>query len=101
MLSNSQQTRANPLLALAFAATLAVATGCAKKVDPDAEPAGATTLALETWKTDSLDCGGGDCADWYRFEASDPGHASVEVVTVAKEGHSLPPYALTLTNETG
>jgi hypothetical protein len=87
-------------LAVAAAATLTLTSGCAKKVDPDGEPAGARPLALETWKADSLDCKGGDCADWYRFEATDPGHVTVEVVAVAKD-HPVPAHALVLADGTG
>ncbi|HME71811.1 MAG TPA: hypothetical protein VKM54_18355, partial [Myxococcota bacterium] len=84
--------------ALLAVTTLGCALGCAKKVDPDAEPSGATPLPLETWKADSLDCSDGDCADWYRFEAPDPGHVSVEVVAVGKNGKPIPPYSVVITD---
>jgi hypothetical protein len=84
--------------ALFSAAAIGSALGCAKKVDPDAQPSGANPLPLETWKADSLNCGDGDCADWYRFETPDPGQVSVEVVSVSKEGKPIPPYSLVLTD---
>jgi len=84
--------------ALLSATLLACALACAKKVDPDAEPSGANPLPLETWKADSLDCSDGDCADWYRFEAPDPGHVSVEVVAVSKDGKPIPPYSVVVTD---
>ncbi len=86
------------LLAFLTAAALGVALGCAKKVDPDAEPSGANPLPLETWKADGLNCNDGDCADWYRFEAPDPGRVSVEVVAVSKEGKPIPPYSIAITD---
>ncbi|HTF36461.1 MAG TPA: hypothetical protein VK714_22485 [Myxococcota bacterium] len=87
------------LSALLAAAALGATLGsCAKKVDPDAEPSGANPLPLETWKADSLNCGDGDCADWYRFEAPDPGRVSVEVVAVSKDGKPIPPYSIQITD---
>ncbi|HBZ71695.1 MAG TPA: hypothetical protein DEP35_19005 [Deltaproteobacteria bacterium] len=90
--------RARDLLAFLAAAALGAALGCAKKVDPDAEPSGATPLPLETWKADSLNCKDGDCADWYRFEAPDPGRVSVEVVAVSKDAKPTPPYSVVITD---
>jgi hypothetical protein len=92
------QVRRPSLCALLAATALACVLCCAKKVDPDAEPSGATPLPLATWKADSLDCSDGDCADWYRFETPDPGHVSVEVVSVSKEGKPIPTYSVVITD---
>lgn len=92
------RARQRSLSALLAAAALACLLGCAKKVDRDAEPSGATPLPLATWKADSLDCRGGDCADWYRFETPDPGHVSVEVVSVGKEGKPIPSYSVVVSD---
>jgi hypothetical protein len=75
--------RRRVLAGLALAAALA---SCAKPLpDLDAEPAGAVLLPFGERHVDTLRCGDGDCADWYRLEVPAKGALTVEVGPGAAE----------------
>jgi len=75
--------RSRELASLALAAAL---LACAKPPpDLDAQPAGALPLALDQRHPDTLECGEGDCADWYRLEVPAKGLLTVALGPGAPE----------------
>ncbi len=89
------------LKALALAASLTLPLACAKPPDLDGEPGGATQIPLETWKSDGLFCDDGDCIDFFKFEAPDPGKVSIEIVSTSRDEEPVPPYTVFLTDGEG
>ncbi|MEX2208169.1 MAG: hypothetical protein WEF50_18245 [Myxococcota bacterium] len=60
---------------------------CAKRPpDADAIPSGANALALDTPRTDVLDCREDDCADWFRAEVPRKGKLVIDLSATPEEG---------------
>jgi hypothetical protein len=70
-------------LPLLFAAVIALCACAKRPADADATPAGASALALDTPRSDVLDCRQHDCADWYRVEVPSKGSLVVDLSAVA------------------
>ena len=90
------------VLGLAFVAGLGLAVTCQAPPDPDAEPAGAMPLALETWHRDALDCTRrvGDCADWFAFATPGPGSLRIDLAKMADE-QETPEFSLVVGDASG
>ena len=73
---------------------------CRPPPDPDAVATGAQPLELGRWQRDALDCGEGDCTDWYRFETPEPGTLRIAAVRVEDE-RKLPEFSLALADAEG
>ena len=72
--------RARTLLLCGAFSLAGVAAGCqTTPVDPDGLPGGATLLPMGALHRDQLNCGKGDCADWYRLEVPDRGDLVVSL----------------------
>ena len=77
------------LLTLPLAGIVTLA-GCAKRPpDPDATPIGANALALDTPRTDVLDCRVDDCADWFRTEVPAKGKLVVDLTATPAAGEDV------------
>jgi hypothetical protein len=73
---------------------------CQPPPDPDGVAIGAQPLELGSWRRDALDCGEGDCSDWYRFETTEPGTLRIAAVRVEDE-RKLPEFSLALADADG
>jgi hypothetical protein len=73
---------------------------CQPPPDPDGVATGAQPLEFGAWHRDALDCGENDCADWYRFETSEPGTLKIAAVRVEDE-RKLREFSLTLADGDG
>jgi hypothetical protein len=73
---------------------------CQPPPDPDGVATGALPLGLGEWKRDALDCGEGDCSDWFRLETPDAGTLRIAVVRTADD-RKLPEFSVALTDENG
>jgi hypothetical protein len=76
---------------------------CQPPPDPDGVKTGSQPLEVGEWKRDALDCGEGDCADWYHFETKGEGTLQVDLARVAAEDDDdeLPAFSLVLTDAEG
>ena len=89
------------LLVLSAIPVLALSCStCQPPPDPDGAPAGSQSLALGEWKRDALDCGEGDCTDWYRFETGEPGTLRIAAVRV-DDDRELPEFSVALADADG
>jgi hypothetical protein len=89
------------LFAVSWIPVLALSCStCHPPPDPDGVATGSQPLELGSWKRDALDCAEGDCADWYRFETSEPGTLRVAAVRV-EDGRELPEFSLALADGDG
>ena len=70
------------LAAVSLLALLALACRTRPAPDPDGVAPGAGRLELGRARSDQLDCGVGDCQDWYRVQVGSDGRAFVEVRAV-------------------
>jgi len=73
---------------------------CHPPPDPDGLPSGAQPLELDHWQRDALDCGEGDCTDWYRFETPEDGVLRITAVRV-DDGRKVPEFSLVLADAEG
>lgn len=75
---------------------------CRPPPDPDGVRTGSLPLEIGAWQRGALDCGEGDCADWYHFETSEEGRLQVDLARVtAKEGEEQPSFSLVLSDAEG
>ena len=81
-----------------FVVVALLVSGC-RAPDLDAEPGRAQTLALGRVRLDQLDCGRGDCADWYRFEVRSSGDFEAQLVT--SDGRTRGTRRITLSDHQG
>jgi hypothetical protein len=85
----------------------ALATSCSMcqpPPDPDGVKTGSLPLAIGEWKRDTLDCGEGDCADWYHFETKGEGTLRADLTRVAakdEDEQELPAFSLVLSDADG
>ena len=73
---------------------------CQPPPDPDGTPAGSRALELGRWQRDELDCGEGDCTDWYHFDTPETGALRISAVRVEDE-RKLPEFSLVLADGEG
>ena len=76
-------------LPLLFAAVIALCACAKRPPDADATPAGANALALDTPRSDVLDCRKDDCADWYRVEVPSKGRLVIDLAAVPAAGEDV------------
>ena len=92
-------------IALLWMPVFALSCGtCQPPPDPDAVQSGAQPLPLGRWQRGALDCGEGDCADWYHFETPVAGALRVEVARVEEDGaeeRALPEFSVALADADG
>jgi hypothetical protein len=89
------------LFAVSFVPVLALSCStCQPPPDPDGVTTGAQPLELGSWHRDALDCEEGDCADWYRFETSEPGTLRVDAVRL-EDDRELPEFSVALADGDG
>ena len=77
---------------------------CQPPPDPDGVRTGSLPLELDTWQRGSLDCGAGDCADWYHFETAQEGRLQVDLARVAgaaENEEQKPAFSLVLSDAEG
>jgi hypothetical protein len=87
------------ILAPAFAMSCAM---CQPPPDPDGVRTGALPLEMGQWVRGALDCGEGDCADWYTFETAQQGKLQVDLARVtAKQEDAQPAFSLVLSDAEG
>jgi hypothetical protein len=95
------------LLRSALIAVPALAMSCSTcqpPPDPDGTRSGALALEVGSWRRDSLDCGKGDCADWYTFETTEEGKLQVDLARVvggAADEKEQPAFSLVLSDAEG
>jgi len=76
-------------LPIVLAGLIAVCACAKRPPDPDATPAGANALALDTPRAEVLDCRENDCADWFRAEVPSKGKLVIELAAVPAEGEDV------------
>jgi len=82
---------------------------CQPPPDPDAVPSGSQPLELARWHRDALDCGEGDCADWFHFETPSAGALRIDVARLAgdedededEDEEEVPEFSLALAGAEG
>jgi hypothetical protein len=76
---------------------------CQPPPDPDGVPTGSQPLEVGSWHRDALDCGEGDCADWFWFETKSAGALRIDVAKLDDEEDEdeVPEFSLALAGADG